>query len=76
MKKKRIRKQTLLQGWGAVWRVDDVEHGDVSDPYLMTGFDKKVLHVIKHNQNDSIEITIQVDVTGAAGNCFVSYYSF
>ncbi|XP_059152424.1 uncharacterized protein LOC131938421 [Physella acuta] len=56
------------QGWGAVWRVDDVEQGDVSDPYLMTGFDKKVLHVIKHNNNDSIEITVQVDVTGAAGH--------
>ncbi|CAG5122323.1 unnamed protein product, partial [Candidula unifasciata] len=53
------------QGWGAVWRADDVPDGAVSDPYLMTGFEHKVLHVIQHDNNTSL-IEVYVDVTGAA----------
>lgn len=30
------------QGWGGPWRYDVVLAGVPSDPYLMTGFDKKV----------------------------------
>jgi hypothetical protein len=33
------------QGWGGVWRNTPLKKGDVSDPFLMTGFDKKVLHL-------------------------------
>ena len=33
------------QGWGAVWRRDNVTAGTPSDPYLMTGFDKKVKNI-------------------------------
>ena len=32
------------QGWGGPWRYDAVRAGEPSDPYLMTGFDKKVAH--------------------------------
>ena len=32
------------QGWGGPWRYDVVQAGVPSDPYLMTGFDKKVIH--------------------------------
>ena len=32
------------QGWGGPWRYDAVASGQPSDPYLMTGFDKKVAH--------------------------------
>ncbi|KAI8740904.1 hypothetical protein BgiBS90_034995 [Biomphalaria glabrata] len=57
------------QGWGAVWRTEDVVKGSVSDPFLMTGFDKKVLHVILHDDNVlSAVIQVEVDVTGAAGH--------
>ena len=32
-------------GWGGVWWEDEVAAGETSDPYLMTGFDKKALHL-------------------------------
>jgi len=32
-------------GWGGVWWEDEVSAGEISDPYLMTGFDKKALHL-------------------------------
>ncbi|KAK6187618.1 hypothetical protein SNE40_005599 [Patella caerulea] len=54
------------QGWGAVWRRDTLNSDAVSDPFLMTGFDKKVLHVINHNKTMA-HFSVQVDVTGAAG---------
>nr|KAI8759120.1 hypothetical protein BgiMline_009744 [Biomphalaria glabrata] len=56
------------QGWGAVWRQDSVSTGDVSDPYLMTGFDKKVVHVAQHDATGQAMLTVQVDFTGAAGH--------
>ncbi|KAH9500232.1 hypothetical protein Btru_077534 [Bulinus truncatus] len=55
------------QGWGAVWRQDLVGTGNVSDPYLMTGFDKKVLHVNLH-AGSRIQLNIEVDFTGSAGH--------
>lgn len=33
------------RGWGAVWRDQAVRRDETSDPFLMTGFDKKSLHV-------------------------------
>ena len=30
------------QGWGGVWRQDQVAANAISDPFLMTGFDEKV----------------------------------
>jgi len=33
------------QGWGGPWRYDVVEAETPSDPYLMTGFDHKVVHM-------------------------------
>ncbi|XP_035828517.1 uncharacterized protein LOC101845042 [Aplysia californica] len=56
------------QGWGAVWRSDLVFNKNISDPYLMTGFDKKVVHVMTHDSCDQAAFTIQVDVSGAAGH--------
>ena len=56
------------QGWGAVWRRDAVEAGIPSDPYLMTGFDKKILYIIVHKwEVDTYVFTVEVDITGAAG---------
>jgi hypothetical protein len=58
------------KGWGAVWRNDTLTNGAVSDPYLMTGFDKKVLHIIIHEPAGSFVayVDVLVDVTGAAGH--------
>ena len=35
------------QGWGGVWRQDQVKANQASDPYLMTGFDQKVMFEMK-----------------------------
>ncbi len=50
-------------GWGGVWWEDTVEAGQVSDPYLMTGFDKKVLHLY-HNDAADVTFTVEVDFLG------------
>lgn len=33
------------QGWGSVWRDEAIAAGAASDPFLMTGFDKKTIHL-------------------------------
>ncbi len=50
-------------GWGGVWWEDPVEAGQVSDPYLMTGFDKKVLH-LSHDDAADVRFTVEVDFLG------------
>lgn len=51
------------QGWGGPWWEDDVRANEASDPYLMTGFDGKVLH-LSHASNEDVEFTIEVDFLG------------
>lgn len=48
------------KGVGGPWYESNVRHGEVSDPYLMNGFDKKTLH-ITNNGHKEIEVTIYVD---------------
>lgn len=48
-------------GWGGVWRKTAVNAGEVSDPFLMTGFDRKVLHV---TTDKTASIAIEVDFLG------------
>lgn len=48
-------------GWGGVWRKTSVKAGEPSDPYLMTGFGKKVLHLQLANRGS---IRIEVDFLG------------
>lgn len=50
-------------GWGGVWQKQDVKAGVPSDPFLMTGFDKKVVH-LSHTSRSAVSFTIEVDVTG------------
>lgn len=50
-------------GWGAVWQNDTVQAGDISDSYLMTGFDKKTIH-FKNNGKKDVDFTIMVDFLG------------
>ena len=68
------------QGWGAVWRYTPVTFPAgqattvTSDPYLMTGFDKKVLHLRCDTGGTCAEscgtVSVQVllDFTGSAGH--------
>lgn len=51
------------QGWGGPWRRTQVTAVEPSDPYLMTGFDKKVLHLV-HESGPEVEITVEVDFLG------------
>ena len=50
-------------GWGAVWLGTDVETQTVSDPFLMTGFDKKTLH-LKNESDAKASVEIEIDFLG------------
>jgi len=51
------------QGWGGPWRDSLVKAGEASDPFLMTGFDKKVLHLYQEGAA-STDFIIEVDFLG------------
>ena len=50
-------------GWGGPWWKHDVKAGEPSDPYLMTGFDKKCLH-FSHEHDAPVSLAIEVDFLG------------
>ncbi len=50
-------------GWGSVWHKQNVRADEVSDPFLMTGFDKKVAH-LKQTSNKTVNFKIEVDFLG------------
>jgi hypothetical protein len=50
-------------GWGGPWWQTPVEKDQVSDPFLMTGFDKKVLH-LAHDAEKSVNFEIEIDFLG------------
>jgi hypothetical protein len=49
-------------GTGGPWHETAVQAGQFSDPYLMTGFDRKTL-TLRHDQPQPVTVTIEVDVT-------------
>jgi len=50
-------------GMGAVWLNDSVKSGEISDPFLMTGFDKKTIH-LNNNGENMVEFKIEIDFLG------------
>lgn len=55
------------QGWGSVWLDESVAAGSVSDPYLMTGFDHKTMHIsAESNTTEKLTFSVEVDPTGDA----------
>jgi hypothetical protein len=50
-------------GWGGPWRDTAVRAGVPSDPYLMTGFDRKCLH-LSHDASRRVAFTVEVDFLG------------
>lgn len=48
------------KGIGGVWYQSKLKAGEVSDPYLMNGFDQKMVHITNHSSQD-IEITLEID---------------
>jgi hypothetical protein len=51
------------RGSGGPWNNSVVEAGQPSDPFLMTGFDRKTLR-LSHGNGVSTTITIELDLTG------------
>ena len=50
-------------GWGGPWWEEPVTAGAPSDPYLMTGFDQKCLH-LTHTASTPVNFRIEVDFLG------------
>ena len=50
-------------GWGGPWWHTQVFRGISSDPYLMTGFDRKSMH-LTHDGAEAVTFTIEVDFLG------------
>ena len=50
-------------GWGGPWWNTPVKAGAVSDPFLMTGFDKKVVH-LTHEAHEPVTFALEVDFLG------------
>jgi len=51
-------------GWGGPWWETAVEPGQPSDPYLMTGFDQKCLHISQADEQLG-RFTVELDFQGA-----------
>ncbi len=63
------------RGEGGPWRQTKVVAGKASDPYLITGYDKKILQIrFDDPKNDSLNITAQIDIHG--DGTWVDYKTF
>lgn len=50
-------------GWGGVWVKDNIRASEPSDPFLISGFDQRTLHL--HNHSDvSVVFTLETDLDG------------
>ncbi|MEQ8765336.1 MAG: hypothetical protein RL885_15480 [Planctomycetota bacterium] len=45
-------------GWGGPWLLDDVPAGQPSDPFLVAGYDRRVLH-LSHRGDEDLKIVIE-----------------
>ncbi len=50
-------------GWGGPWWKDEVRAGEASDPFLMTGFDNKVLH-LTNDSSSAQKVRVEIDFLG------------
>jgi len=50
-------------GYGAVWLKEPVAADQPSEPYLMAGFDNRILH-LKNHGNSVVTVTLEVDING------------
>jgi len=57
-------------GWGGPWRDTPVGKDEPSDPFLMFGFDQKVLHLTQTGAS-AVEFKIEVDILG--NGCWQPY---
>jgi len=61
------------RGFGGPWKSSTVQKGKPSDPYLMTGYDKKRITLANHGE---VETTITVELDAAGDGRFAAYQSF
>ncbi len=52
-----------LKGWGGLWWDSDIKRDQPSVPFLMSGFDKKTLHLY-HDSNEIVDFKLEVDFLG------------
>ena len=52
-----------VNGWGGVWQNDPVKAGMSSVPFLMAGFDHKIVHFI-HNFDKPVTFTLETNKNG------------
>ncbi len=50
-------------GRGSVWLRDDLKAGEVSDPYLFSGYDHRQLHLY-HESESTVTFTVEIDREG------------
>ncbi len=50
-------------GWGGPWIQDEVEAGVPSTPFLINGYEERVLHLV-HNNDSPVVFTLEIDVAG------------
>jgi hypothetical protein len=60
-------------GWGGPWWSTPVKAGVASDPYLMTGFEHKCLHLF-HEEKTAVTFDVELDALGSGA--FKRYKSF
>jgi len=60
-------------GWGGPWWKTPTKAGEPSDPYLMTGFEHKCLHLF-HEEKDTVKFDIELD--GLGDGSFKRYATF
>jgi len=51
------------KGWGGPWWKTPVRAGELSDPFLMTGFEHKVIH-LAHDADHPVRFQLEVDFLG------------
>ena len=51
------------QGWGGPWWESPINVGTPSDPFLMTGFKGKCLHV-RHSGGADVQVAVEIDFKG------------
>jgi hypothetical protein len=50
-------------GWGGVWLGDSIKANQPSDPYLLAGFEQRVLH-LAHKSDETVSFTLEIDEKG------------
>jgi hypothetical protein len=58
--------------WGGVWVNDDIKAGEPSDPFLMQGFSKRIVHLY-HHSGRPVVFTLETDKMG--NNKWTTYKS-